>query len=65
MAPNHERMSVMLRGVGKLRMLSRNSLVGLTPSLVTLKPRKLTSGEPNWNFFGLNVQPPQATNSRN
>ena len=47
MAPNHDLTSVILRGVGKFVMLSRNSEVGLIPSEVTLNPKNVTSVDPN------------------
>ena len=47
MAPYHDLMSVMVFGVGKCRIESVNSWVGLTPSSVTKNPRKLTSLSPN------------------
>ena len=38
-APNQDLTSVVERGVGKLLMFSRNSGVGLSPSLVMKNPR--------------------------
>ena len=62
-APYQLLTSVRLVGVGKLIMLDRNSVVGLTPESVMVKPRKSTSDSANLNFFGFNIIPlfPQAS----
>ena len=44
-------------GCGDVQLLLMNCRVGLMPSPVTMKLRKLTSLRPNWTFFGLKVQP--------
>ena len=57
MASNHDLTSVMLLGAGIFRILLINCGVGLMPSSVTMKLRKLTYLRPNWNFLRLKVQP--------
>ena len=45
--PNQLRMSVKFLGGGKLRMLLTNSVLGLMPVLVMLKPKYCTSSQAN------------------
>ena len=55
--PNQERMSVMLAGVGKLRMASRYFLQGRTLLGVISKPVNSTVSAPKTNLSGLRVIP--------
>ena len=55
--PNHERISVMLRGVGNSRMACKYLLQGRTVSMVMLKPAKSTSSWHNTNLSGYSVMP--------
>ena len=61
--PNQERMSVVLAGVGKLRMASRYFLQGRTLWGVISKPVNSTVSAPKLNLSGLRVIPwwPQRT----
>ena len=55
--PNHEWLSWMSVGIGKLAMASMNFWWGLTWSIVISNPAKVTVFCPNWNLLGQKVMP--------